>query len=206
MDWLTTGKLPEKLADWEEAARLGTAMLFIIVGWEWYHRDVDTRPLNKGYRFAVDILIVLTSTVLLLSSTTGSGHLWLLSIVAIMVLYIVWDILCIFEYPATYAIAPGHVLQVYRRGFVNGPHRGPITNALWALYFCVLAYLAGWHFALGNYSVFLSCSFVVLGIMLLRRDGNYPNPQHREGYGIVWRGFLIIGLLILYFGAASAIR
>jgi hypothetical protein len=75
MDWLTGGQLPSEAGQWEEITRIATAMVLIVAGWEWYHRDVDTLPLNRRYRFVVDILIVVMSVVPIdYSSICSMGH------------------------------------------------------------------------------------------------------------------------------------
>jgi hypothetical protein len=56
-----------------ELARLITAFFVILLGWDWYDRDVEAKPLGIA-RFILDAIIVMAELVLLLSSAKPS--LW----------------------------------------------------------------------------------------------------------------------------------
>jgi hypothetical protein len=174
MPWIKDGSAFD-YAQGEQLARLLIAVFIVVSGWEWYHRDIGRRPLEKPWRFAVDVLVVIATVIFLYSSK--NEFLWLLSLLAIFFLYVLWDMLSICEYPADYSVAcPGgvNVIGVYGSGFLNGPRRGPITNLLWLIYFLGIAWVSWKYFWNAPYQAFIACFFVWLGVVLLRVDGNYP--------------------------------
>jgi hypothetical protein len=175
MPWAMSGDWPD-LLQLEELARFFTAMFLTVCGWEWYHRDVQKRPLESPHRFIVDVAIAIL-TIFFLYSSKHSG-LWFCAFIAIFFLYVVWDWFSIREYPQDYGLqnvtapaGPGDILRVYGHGFLNGTARGPITNLTWFVYFVVIAFLS-WRLFVEQYEGFVSCTFVLIGAICILRDGH----------------------------------
>jgi hypothetical protein len=205
MQWLEKGELPD-YTQFEELARLFTAMFVVVSGWEWYHRDVDRHPLEKSYRFIIDVMVVVLAMIFLYSSKNAG--LWFVSFLTIFFLYVAWDAFSIREYPGDYGVQrPAHlgrIIRVYWSGLWNGRRRGPITNLSWFMYFVVISMLSWCVFKGQDYQAFVSCVFIMLGTIILRFDGNYMSTTVAPvaGWKSQRRLGVIIGLLVAYAGVS----
>ena len=94
-----------------------SAMTVVVGSWEFYFRSIDPKPLVDLPRFIVDIGIVSLYIALLLS--TGSLRVFLIYLLAIMFLYIVWDILSMYFHPSKYSINNKSAFTVFLV-YVNG--------------------------------------------------------------------------------------
>lgn len=158
--------------------RLCTSMLVILLGWDWYHRDLERRPLNGILRFLLDAIIVFAELSLLLSS--GEPQLWAWLLWAIFVLYVPWDVLAIVDYRQDFGFdntmiqSPvKDVGQTYWYGVRGDPDkRGPPINFIWMLYFSVV--LLTMHFP-DPQGTYITCLLVALGAVALWREGGYPD-------------------------------
>jgi hypothetical protein len=54
--------------EWIVLLRLVVGIFVVVSGWEWYHRDIRDRPLNRPWRFYIDIAVVITTILFLFSS------------------------------------------------------------------------------------------------------------------------------------------
>jgi hypothetical protein len=204
MPWVKGGQAFD-YAQGEELARLLTAIFIVVSGWEWYHRDVRRRPLETPWRFIIDVMVVITTIVFLFSAKNQT--IWLASLLVIFLLYILWDALSIYDYPADYDVGrpvhPGRIIAVYWRGFWNGPRRGPTTTAVWFLYFAAIAAASWLHFGGAPHQMFIACFFLFLGAVLLRLDGNYESGTPPvSSWRTQYRLLAIIGLMGLYWAAS----
>jgi hypothetical protein len=157
MKWLENGILPN-YTESEELARLFTAMFLVVSGWELYHRDVDRFPLEKSYRFIIDVMIKVLTIIFLYSS--WNAVLRFVSFLTIFSLYVVWDAFSIREYPDCYDVKrPAHlgrIVSVYWSGLWNGTRRGPITYLSWFIYFAVIPMLSWCVFKGQGHQAFVS--------------------------------------------------
>jgi hypothetical protein len=197
MKWLENGILPN-YTESEELARLFTAMFLVVSGWELYHRDVDRFPLEKSYRFIIDVMLKVLTIIFLYSS--GNTVLWFVSFLTIFFLYVVWDAFSIREYPDCYDVQrPAHlgrIISVYWSGLWNGTRRGLITYLSWFIYFAVIPMLSWCVFKGQGHQAFVSCVFIILGSIVLRFDESAGwKSQRRLG--------VIVGLLVAYAGGSA---
>jgi prefoldin subunit 5 len=200
-EWWTQGA---HLGDPQAAqlARLITGMLVILLGWDWYDRDVEDKPLTRIARFILDAVIVITQLLLLLSS--GDSHLWSRLLVAVFALYVVWDILAIVDHPSAFArpsprSAWWHVPKDVGYAYIGGLGRdeknhGPLINVVWLAYFYTVLLVLPFP---GKYGAFAQCLMVALGACLLWGEGVRRNDGRRL---ISWWGRLLgfIALGVLY--------
>lgn len=171
MQWLSQAKAPDYF-QWQEIFRLVTAMFAVVSGWEWYHRDVDKRPLYETPRFLVDVLVIVAALVFLFSSR--HTVLWFGALIAIFVLYVLWDIFSILEFPDQYDPPNGKILSVYCRGFHNSNNKEThiaIVDIFWLVFFYLPIAVINWSFVRDQFlQVLLSCVFVWWGGILISLD------------------------------------
>jgi hypothetical protein len=105
--------------EWIVLLRLIVGIFVVVSGWEWYHRDIRDRPLNRPWRFYIDIAVVITTILFLFSA--DKEEVWLSSLVLIFALYLLWDAVSALEFRTTAAQA-----QIWS-AFV--------TNAMWLGFF-----------------------------------------------------------------------
>ena len=174
-----------------QLVRLATGLLIILLGWDWYERDIEEMPLTGIKRFLLDAVIVLAELVVLLSS--GDGRLWSSVLALVFALYFLWDILAIIDHPSAFALTaprkhfwevPRDVVATYAGGIAgNERKRGPPINLAWLIYFLVVLLLLPFP---GRYATIAPGVMVALGAVLLwaegakRRDGGrYITPKGR---------------------------
>jgi hypothetical protein len=190
MGWLTAGHIPGS-AESQELLRLCTALFVIVSGWEWYHRDVveRRRPLKKWPRFVVDLMVVAVSLGFLLSSKVQL--LWLAAACVVFFLYLIWDALCVREFPSDYGNAS------VADAFSNlGKNKGIAANVGWFLYLFLLfwiTFVLTWRFSAGG-PVFtlVCCAAVVAGVTRLRFDAGTFRLTRRAT-----EGFLLLAVYTL---------
>jgi hypothetical protein len=88
MQWLNEGSFPS-FVEISQLVRLFVALGFIVLGWEWYHRDIGRYPGTTDFRFFVDVGVIIASLLFLISAT--HEHAWLGFLVVIFALYVWWD-------------------------------------------------------------------------------------------------------------------
>jgi hypothetical protein len=181
----------------ETLARLFTALLVILLSWDWYDRDVDDKPLTRILRFILDAFIVIADLALLLSS--GHAHLWWSLLAIIFASYIVWDILSIIDHPAAFGFpAPRQsrwralkdMGQTYWDGLWGAQRRrGPAINLEWFAYFLAVLLLAPSFLPFpGKFGSFVACLMVAVGAWVLWCEGV---RRDNGGLYIAWWGRLL---------------
>jgi hypothetical protein len=210
MHWLREVSIPNPL-EWEQLARLFTALLVILLGWDWYHRDTDKYPATTLPRFIVDVLVVIASLIFLISS--AHERVWLLSLIAIFVLYVIWDCLTYHQQFKAFitSIPKGKWTRLQSaRAILNSYKsnegerdkiRSLLTNVSWLIYFIgifgldFLFQYPAWERAL------VPCFFVAWGAVLLWRDGNNERSGDAHGWtmkkrcsaiGLLWALFFVV--------------
>jgi hypothetical protein len=192
--------------------RLSTSMLVILLAWDWYHRDIEDKPLGV-LRFLLDAGIVFLELALLLASSDPDLWSWLLA--AIFAAYVAWDILAIIDCRAAFGFHQQPQLRWKRigeackeigetylygfghdAGFCNAPEkRGPPINAVWAIYFFVVARLIWWFLPpYETAGAYATCATVAIGAGLLWWEGHLPDAI-RQWY---WKiRIAILGIIII---------
>lgn len=157
MGWLLEGKCPS-YAEWQEMPRLLAALIIVMIGWDWYHRDKTRKPSETLGRFIIDVLVVMVDLMFLFASTTRGLLVWSLLLVVIFGLYVIWDVVSLIENPGPFLGNPAaqpaphwisrmcDALRVYWLGFdkPTGENRGPTINVQWLLYFLGLFVIVLW--------------------------------------------------------------
>jgi hypothetical protein len=191
-----------------ELARLITAFFVILLGWDWYDRDVEAKPLGIA-RFILDAIIVMAELVLLLSSAKPS--LWSDVLFAIFALYIFWDFLAIIEAPLAFELGrreswrrvPSDIKATYVGGLSgDAKKRGPPINFIWFIYFCLVLLVLPFP---GKYGDIALCVMVGLGACCLwaegasRQGSAHPTKVARGVWATLKRTLMAFGgLAIIY--------
>ena len=168
-------------------------MFMVVTGWEWYHRDVNKRPLYEAPRFAIDVLVIVTTLVFLFSSRHTT--LWFGALITIIILYVLWDIFSVREFPDQYDPPDGSIWSVYCRGLDNSNNtetRIAIVNVFWLILFFLPIAILNWSFVRDQYlQVLLSCIFICWGFILTGFDV-------AKSYTTLKRSKWIFSLIVLY--------
>lgn len=213
---------PLTCVEWEQVVFLITALLVVLLCWDWYHRDIERIKYKYVGRFLLDVALTFAYLMFLYSAGFGLG-VWSFFLFFIFILFVTWDILAIWEHPREYGCNArrgfrANVASVYDDG-QNRPssvNRAPYVNFCWMLYF-----FGVWAF--GQHSAFPSstdqpacslseflplmvlqrtlipCVFVLAGILFLRCDGNAQGEQKYARWNKM-RPIIILILLALYAG------
>jgi hypothetical protein len=70
-------------------------LFVILLGWDWYHRDLVMHPRTGIVRFVVHVVVVSTSLMFLASSK--NERTWIALLASIFWLYVVWDGINIYQ-------------------------------------------------------------------------------------------------------------
>ena len=171
MDWLHGGSWPNSV-EWQQILRLFMGLFVILLGWDWYHRDLVIHPRAGIFRFLVDVAVVSTSLMFLASSK--NERTWIALLAGIFWLYVVWDGINIYQYPAQFDLPrladlisyPSRTYREYYDGTRDSSRIcGPVTNLCWALYFALLAGL-DWAIECRLRAAELSCPSLLLVMRL----------------------------------------
>lgn len=201
MDWFKNGTRPTA-QEFNEMWILATGLVLTILSWEGYLRSIGKRPLKRWPRFLIDVVLVTLYMAFLASAKNEIFFLPILGLV--FLLYVIWDIFSIWEYPAEYDKTPassdtgsiGLVARVYSRGAQNRArfNRGPIITLSWALYVGGLLLLHYWQ----SHTVALDCLAATTGLILYRVDKSQTTDDSDiTGFPMAVRFCTIAGLLIL---------
>jgi hypothetical protein len=161
--------------EWIVLLRLVVGIFVVVSGWEWYHRDIRDRPLNRPWRFYIDIAVVITTILFLFAS--DKEEVWLSSLVLIFALYLLWDAFSALEFRTTAAQA-----QIWS-AFV--------TNAMWLGFFIFLLIKR-------SNKPIATCLFVLLATLLLRASSGFRIPPALTLRGFLIRLIFVLGLAGLY--------
>ena len=145
MKFVKEGVLPTSFEQ-QTIARLLTGFVIFLFGWLWFHRDLETKIRQKAnsisiLRFFLDALIVVASLIFLVSSYHQLS--WLIALEVIFFLYVVWDILLIFETRATDA------------------WRGTAITSIATLYYLGMLLVCAWLGAPSTFGVYVTCIFAL---------------------------------------------
>jgi hypothetical protein len=171
--WLVGGRCPT-YGEWQEIPRLLAAIIIVLLSWEWYHRDIIRRPTENLFRFILDIIVIVVDFMFLYASSTEGLVMWSFFLFVIFALYVVWDVVSIFENaqpflenpaPASPAVPFPGLVRVYSLaiGWPTRDNRGPIITLVWTLYFFALFYIVLKEGQVSDPNAAISiCSFSVL--------------------------------------------
>lgn len=151
--------------------------LTVILSWIGYHRSIKTRWISVQsvpgrWRFALDVLLLISYFVLLVSYENFRRELWLLAI--IFLLFIVWDVFKCLEWP------DGKESDIDKRRDSIG-RRG--VTVIWFLFFLLLAIFHKIH----PPATLHSCEDWI--ILLAAILGTYLYRLHKEK--LWWKGLLL---------------
>jgi hypothetical protein len=198
MTWLSEGSLPG-LMEGEQLVRLFTALLVILLGWEWHHKDLGPHPVTTIIRFLVDVLVVIASLIFLISS--AHERVWLLFLVIIFALYVAWDGVTFrrrfFAFRARHRTLRRMVHEFRSDQTKLDKIRGPVTNVLWLVYFGGIFVLFLFQSPTFLHTVLL-CLFVALGAWVLTYQGSKPDAW-TWGFRFLVPICLFLALIVLFF-------
>jgi hypothetical protein len=178
--WLEHRSIPHSLGDWANALMFGAGLWVLGASWIGYHQSIQRKPLIGIYRFALDIVLLVSYIFMLVYFNSVPAMATLLA--AIYLIYIFWDYFKTVEYPGEFygenaAPSFSQYLCVCFRGFVctsvPASLSGEIVTVGWATFFILLSplsYLELWS----SPSLKISFAvFVVVTNFLYRRDKKY---------------------------------
>lgn len=144
--WFKESRLPND-SEYGGVIFLMVGLTAVISSWEGYFASLNEKPLNGIARFIIDILIVFAYMFLLLSS--DNADLFFTTLAGIFVLYILWDIFLLFDYPNQYGRVPGecgirYAVRTYFFGLFDSKHsgRGRAITLLWSVAILFICYVA----------------------------------------------------------------
>jgi hypothetical protein len=124
---------------------LAFAMIVVLGSWEFYFRAIKRSPLYDLSRFSIDICIVSLYVMLMVESSDPTIFVNILLV--IMLLYIMWDVLRVWNDPMKFGIeasrTPIAVARVYARLFsvpraIDRSRHGPGITLWWFLVMSVI--------------------------------------------------------------------
>jgi hypothetical protein len=193
ISWLTNGHLPTS-PEFQQLGRLFLSMLFVIMSWDWFHKDIVISPPRTLARFLLDVSIVLAYMIFLICARNHTA--WLVTIVLVFFLYVLWDFFSILEVPET---GLSDIIKRYGESFARNPSQidvGPAINLCWFLYFVTVLGLQIWH---GYAYPWLTFLLLLVSFVIVRFESNrftqieLPN----KGTRIVTYGFSTIRRLLV---------
>lgn len=198
MPWVRDGVFP-KPEEWPQLAILATALIATVLSWDGYLLSIDGKPLGSFWRFTIDVVLVFIYMFLLL--TSKHDHIWLRTLALIFILYFLWDVFTVKEYPRNYDLRDNiadkdvkSAFGIYFGGVLNraAVNRGPVITLVWAIYFVFLAIIFD-----GSNKVFAACSFALLGLFLYRKDKRFESRYGVRGFSMQVRVGAAVALLAL---------
>ena len=209
--WLNDNPRWPTPPEWQQLILLITALAATVLSWDGYLLSIQKRPHKGFWRYIIDISLVLTYMILLITSKNSAIFMWILAV--IFLLYFVWDTLTVGEYIGTYnksikhhhKATPRQVWSIYWGGLVRSRNigRGPIITFIWAFYFWVLMWMS-YKSQVRQFHVILVCLLSLYGLCLYRLEktksisertvvSGHTVVSHRTvGFGITNELFFII--------------
>jgi hypothetical protein len=160
--------------EWIVLLRLVVGIFVVVSGWEWYHRDIRDRPLNRPWRFYIDIAVVIT-TILFLFSSEGRS----LAVFAGLDFRPVSFVGCGFGAGVQNTAAQAQIWSAF------------VTNAMWLGFFIFLL-------TKRSNKPIATCFFVLLATLLLRASSGFRIPPALTLRGFLIRLIFVLGLAGLY--------
>jgi hypothetical protein len=213
MAWIQKEVLPNQ-AECGQLAILATGLVATVLSWDGYWMSINRKPLFSVWRYRIDILLVFLYMIFLM--TSAPPFWWLPMLVAIFVLYFIWDTLTVREHLVKYDetlvedgkryASPADIAAVYWRGACNGrsTNRGPIVTFSWLIYFVGLSLLNGRSF---RYQVFILAGLATVGLLFYRNDKiRKAADAYQKGYTMAVRALIIASLLLIGALCACSLR
>jgi hypothetical protein len=119
---------PKFWEHWHELVLLFISMVAVVGSWEGYLISIERTPLKDRTRFYIDVAIVFSYLILMLSSPVDKAWLWALA--AVFVLYTMWDIASI-RARAKFTTSRLEVAPLHMRSLS--------ITILWLIFFVALA-------------------------------------------------------------------
>jgi hypothetical protein len=207
-DWVRKGIWPAA-QDVQQIFIVLLALFATVLSWDGYLSSVRKKPLNDWPRFVIDVLLVFIYMFLII--TSNKPWFWLPIICLMYSLYVIWDALSVWQYPATFdnkfeeekhrrSVA---LVRVYVFAICNRPgiDRGPLISLMWAGYFFALLIII-WRF-FPSFHVLAAVGFAAAGLAgyrrdkLLMREGDVQGVRDVRGLTIAERILAIGGLVAL---------
>jgi hypothetical protein len=172
------------------------AMVVVLGSWEFYFRAIGRSPLYDTSRFVIDISIVSLYVMLMVESS--DPRVFVIVLMAIMGLYVVWDILRVWNTPERFGVSTGtsplEVAMVYARPLQKSTDEsrsqyGPAITLWW---FIVMATVSTEYMIGPKHSV-LQLPILLLCYVVYRID----QAQHHKLGRRLLEAFLVLGLLAL---------
>lgn len=171
------------------------AMVVVLGSWEFYFRAISRNPLNDFSRFFVDICIVSLYVLMMLESSSPSVFCNLL--VLIMILYVIWDLLRVWNDPLKYDKSNrSRILKIVR--LYTRPLRlsdddeerrdGPFITAWWLI--VMLGVVAAYRFC--PTSSVLQLPVLMVTYILYRIDQAQHHLLVRRGFETISVASLLI--------------
>ena len=162
--------------EWVEISLLLVGISMVVGSWEGYFSSINERPLERVFRFVIDVLIVFLYLILLNSISEFRAFKFWMAI--IFTFYVVWDFVSMMEHPQSYANGGANIKRyetvLYSFGALFGrpsdnypKFSGKASTLLWSSYFWLLVLCHDWS-SPGmqlNYAL-----FALLGSVLFRLD------------------------------------
>jgi hypothetical protein len=199
-DWVRDGVWPSA-KEVQQISIILLALLATVLSWDGYLSSVRKKPLNDWLRFAIDVLLVFIYMILII--TSNKSWFWLPIICLMYWLYVIWDALSVWQFPATFdpAFKEGNsraitLVQVYAFAVCNKANidRGPLISFMWACYFFVLWGII-WRIY-PSFHVIPAVCFAAAGLGGYRIDKQLIRSNVR-GFTIIERIVAIGGLVVL---------
>lgn len=200
MKWVTEGSAPD-LDEIRHLFVLLTALYATILSWDGYLLSIRSKPLFSTIRFGIDVLLVFTYMLMIM--TSANETFWLLILAVIFVLYVSWDFLTVREHYDKYIVGESvdrratisQTIAVYFGGLF-GPlrySRGPVITLIWCAYVVGLAAIVLNH---GSYNVYLAGTFAIVGLTLYRADKTRSGGHYDRGFLMRNRLMFVFSLLL----------
>jgi hypothetical protein len=183
--WIRAGALPT----WPETADfllLCLGLLLVVQSWEGYLRAITSRPLEKVWRFYIDIALVFMYLSLLVISKNRTAFLFLNLV--IFLTYVLWDCISFLEFYKRDGY-PSRSLSSYFKGLL-GPGRRRLTTIIYFGFSLELFLVHYFSRPLLLLPMFVS----VLGILIGYRQDK-ESPSNVIVYAIL---FVPLGILLVY--------
>ena len=204
MSWLTNGPIPT-MPEFEQLARLFVSMLFVLISWDWFHKDMISSPPRTMVRFLTDVAIVLAYMLFLIFSRSQAA--WLVSIVMVFFLYVIWDILSLSGCAERPENGSPNVIVRYRQAFSRKSLTAdavPAINLCWFLYFLMVLLLQhrrGYDHPWAAFLLLLASVIVIRmesdRLAEINEGGNCTRIVTR-GFSMIWRLVAMCALLVPY--------
>lgn len=196
-NWVKYGRMPSA-EEGHQIAIVLVAVIATILSWDGYLTSIRNKPLKSLWRFAIDVVLVFSYMFIFI--TSKHSQFWLPIISFMFILYILWDIKSILEFPDQYADKYVSVADVYYNGLKGSAkyNAGPVITAWWALLFFISTYL----YLLQNTDLYVTCFLAVVSLYVYRLDKRYSSADGRRGFTFSARFLTIVAICFIEFSSS----